>query len=322
MRILVATDGSRAAHRALDFVAGLAWAPGTSIRVIEVVETDTGVVPVRPLLGLAEGEADELESTALRRASATISACKRHLGGHDFEVEGGVLRGRPAGEIVNEARRFAADLIVLGSRGHGTIEAMLLGSVSAEVVARASVPVLVVRGSKPRLERVIVGWDASPAAHAAADLLKTWPAFERTTIRVLSVAEPGVAWWAGFPAPGAAEASAEYLAAADESRRVHVMMARELAEDLRLAGRAATDITTAGQPAAEIIDAAAEWPADLVVMGTHARHGLSSLLLGSVARNVVLHAGCSVLVTPVPAAVSDDQAGRELEPLGVAAPGR
>jgi len=312
MRILVATDGSPAAHKALDLVAGLGWPKGSTIRILEVIETEARAFGVWPVLGLAD--ADDLESRVLHHASATVSASERHLGGRDFAVEGRVTRGRPATEIVEEARRFGADLVVLGSRGHGTIEAMVLGSVSAEVVERARVPVLVVRGPEPRLEHVLVAWDHSPAARAAADLLGRWPVFGPASIRVLSVADLGAAWWAGFPPPGAAESGAAYLAAAEESRRAHVAMAHELAEELRVAGRTATGISSEGQPGAEIIDAAAEWPADLVVMGTHARHGLSRLLLGSVARNVVLHAGCSVLVAPAPTAVSHADAERELEP--------
>jgi nucleotide-binding universal stress UspA family protein len=318
MRILVATDESGAAHRALDFVAGLAWPAGTTIRIIEVVETDPPIYAVGSVAALAEG----LEVPSLRQAAATVSASERHLSGRDFAVEGSVLHGRRATEVIREARRFRADLIVLGSRGHGTIEAMLLGSVSAEIAEHANVPVLVVRGSKPRLEHVMVAWDQSPAARAAVELLKRWPAFGPTSIRVLSVNDLGAPWWAGFPTPGAAESSGLYLVAANDTRRARAAMARELADELRIAGHPATGISAEGQPAVRIIDAAAEWPADLVVMGTHARHGLSRLLLGSVARNVVLHAGCSVLVVPTQAAVSAAGAEAELEPAGVATAAR
>jgi hypothetical protein len=44
------------------------------------------------------------------------------------------------------------------------------------------------------------------------------------------------------------------------------------------------------------VDFAEEWDADLVIMGSHGRTGLARLLLGSVARNVLHHASCSVLV--------------------------
>jgi nucleotide-binding universal stress UspA family protein len=313
MRVLVAIDGSRDAHKALDLVGSLAWPTGTTIRILEVIEIESESFGGWPLVGLADSEV--LESRIAHHVSATVSAAERHLGGHGFAVEGGVIRGRPASAIVDDARRFGADLIVLGSRGHGTIEAMVLGSVSAEVIARSSVPVLVVRGSKPRLDRILVAWDESPAARAAAELIKTWPMFGSAGIRVLSVADVGPAWWAGFPPAGAAASGAAYAAAAEEARGLQVEEARALADELRAAGRSATEVCRDGRPAAEIMAAAGEWPADLIVMGTHARHGLSRFLLGSVARNVLLHADCSVLVVPNPAAVVRAGAGQTGEPL-------
>lgn len=51
-----------------------------------------------------------------------------------------------------------------------------------------------------------------------------------------------------------------------------------------------------GDPATEIVHAAREWPADVIVMGTHGRDGLSRLLQGSVAESVLRHAPCPVLV--------------------------
>lgn len=51
-----------------------------------------------------------------------------------------------------------------------------------------------------------------------------------------------------------------------------------------------------GKPAAEIVRAAKEWPADMIVIGSHARHGVQRALLGSVAEAVLRHAPCPVLV--------------------------
>ena len=69
-------------------------------------------------------------------------------------------------------------------------------------------------------------------------------------------------------------------------------MARRLQE----AGLKAVAARRDGDPAEQIVKAAAAWPADLVLVGTHGRTGLERLLMGSVARNVTLHAHCSVLV--------------------------
>ena len=70
----------------------------------------------------------------------------------------------------------------------------------------------------------------------------------------------------------------------------------EAAVRLRAAGLEVTAKVASGDPAHEILRAAAEVDADLVVMGTHGRTGLTRLLLGSVARNVILHTHASVLV--------------------------
>jgi nucleotide-binding universal stress UspA family protein len=51
-----------------------------------------------------------------------------------------------------------------------------------------------------------------------------------------------------------------------------------------------------GKPAAKVIDAARNWPADLIVMGTHGRNAFANVLLGSVAREVLHHAPCPVMV--------------------------
>jgi nucleotide-binding universal stress UspA family protein len=53
-----------------------------------------------------------------------------------------------------------------------------------------------------------------------------------------------------------------------------------------------------GKPPAEIVKEAKEWPADLIVIGSHGRRGIQRFLLGSVAEAVVRHAPCPVLVVP------------------------
>jgi nucleotide-binding universal stress UspA family protein len=105
------------------------------------------------------------------KADGTVHEARGRLTRPGLNVEAIVLRGRPATAIVDQARGMQADLVVVGSRGHGMIESMLLGSVSAEVIDHASAPVLVARGR--RIERVVLGWDGSSCASRAADLLRT-----------------------------------------------------------------------------------------------------------------------------------------------------
>jgi nucleotide-binding universal stress UspA family protein len=178
------------------------------------------------------------------------------------------------------------------------IETMLLGSVSAEVVDEAPMPVLVARGR--RLERVVLAWDGSTCAERAAGLLTAWPMFARSSVRVVSVADVEVPWWTGMAEPGAPDLAAIYLESAETARRLHDELATAMAERLRSHGLDAVADRREGDAATEILAAAREGAADLIVMGTHGRTGLARLILGSVARNVLQHAACSVLVLRAP----------------------
>jgi nucleotide-binding universal stress UspA family protein len=296
MQVLLATDGSESAVVALDLVASLPWPSGTTIRVIEVIETLDELFGA-PWPTVATVDPALLEADLRASARETLDQSRSRLTGPGLTIETAVLHGRPASVVVAEAQAARSDLIIVGSRGHGSIERMLLGSVSAEVVDHAPAPVLVARARA--VDRIVFGWDGSASAELAATTLR-WPIFAEMPIRVVSVAAGAVPWWTGLPAPGAMELMPLYLESADASRHEHERLANELAGELRDAGLAAEAEVRVGDPAAEILAAAAAVSADLIVVGTHGRTGISGLLLGSVARNVLGHALASVLVVREP----------------------
>ena len=293
MRILVAIDGSDSASLAVDLVADVAWPGGTTIRVVEAIETGAALFG-GPWPTLALVQADELEARLRLGANATVQEAQARLTRPGLAVESAVLHGRPAAAIVDDARRMAADLIVVGSRGHGTIEAMLLGSVSAEVIDHAMTPVLVARCR--RIDRVVLAWDGSTSASRAAELLRRWPIFARSSVRVLSVADIEVPWWSGFPETDSPELIPIYLDAVDASRSRHDLLASEMTVKLQAAGLTAEADRREGDAATEILAAAQAFKADLILLGTRGRTGVARLVLGSVARNVLHHASSSVLV--------------------------
>lgn len=83
---------------------------------------------------------------------------------------------------------------------------------------------------------------------------------------------------------------------ADEGNELRILVER-VAKQLRNAGFRAEPVLAKGDPRETIVTAAEQWPADLIVIGSHGRHGLRRLLLGSVAEFVARHAPCSVLIT-------------------------
>ena len=293
MRILIAIDGSEPAALGLDLVAGVSWPADTEVVVAQAVETGTGLFGgAWPSVTMVQP--DELEIAVEAQADQNVHRAAERLAASGLHVRPIVLRGRPATVVVDHARSLPADLVVVGSRGHGTIESMMLGSVSAEVVDHAHAPVLVTRSRQAK--RIVLAWDGSPSATRAADVVATWPMFTAADVQVVTVAHAGVPWWTGFPEPGSAEIMPMYVEATEAARMEHEALAGQMAAHLQSAGVTAVPELREGDAATEILTAASASNADLIVIGTHGRTGLSRLILGSVARNVLQHARCSVLV--------------------------
>ena len=199
MRVLVAIDGSEPAALGVDLVANVAWPGGTEILVAEAVETGAGLFG-GPWPALANVQADRIEAEIRAEAERTVHRARERLARPGLTVQAAVLRGRAATAIVDRAGRMPADLIVVGSRGQGTIASMLLGSVSAELVDHSPAPVLVARGDDTT--RVVLAWDGSSCASRAADLVCTSPIFAGSAVRVVSVADVEIPWWTGCPVDG------------------------------------------------------------------------------------------------------------------------
>ena len=142
---------------------------------------------------------------------------------------------------------------------------------------------------------VLIGIDDSTFSRAAIEHVKTmtWPA--GTKFHVLSASAPV------FVGPGEAAAPGAIAEIIEQQERFHRDLADKAAASLRAAGFQATAKMVPADPRGALVDAAKNLPADLVVVGSHGRSGLTKLLLGSVATHVVTHAPCSVLVVKHPA---------------------
>ena len=195
---------------------------------------------------------------------------------------------------MDEAASFRADLVVLGSRGHGAIATMVLGSTASEVVDHAPCPVLVARSNS--LGSIAFADDGSPTARTAEGVFSAWPIFAGRHVDVLTVAETAVPVAAGFVSGLYDQVVASYARSVDEAIAEVSKESATAAQRLQEAGFDAVPVVLEGQPAGEIVRFAAERGTGTVVMGTRGHTGLTRLVLGSVARNVLLHAPCSVLV--------------------------
>jgi nucleotide-binding universal stress UspA family protein len=295
MRILLAIDGSVSGDRATELVSTLALPDGSLVRIVSVQQPYVDVLSLAwATAGEGGRELETEEQTDARHRHEAVERAERVLQRPGTTIEGFLLRGRPASAIVDEAEAMEADLVVLGSRGHGTIATMLLGSTASEVVDHAPCPVLVARGSS--MGNIAFADDGSAQARNAELMLGRWPIFAGHPVSVITVAEVAVPVAAGFT-PGLYDQVLEsYTRSVDEAREEVREEAETAAGRLAAAGLSAEAVTLEGDPAAELVRFATERHTGTIVMGTRGHTGLARLLLGSVARNVLLHAPCSVLI--------------------------
>lgn len=145
MKILLAIDGSPHSHAALVEFATRPWPNGTEVQILTVVHSS---IPLFFDLAFVAAAA-HMEQTLDRRREAPVlveaAASIIRETYPNISVTTKIIEGIPKDAIVEEARDWGADLIVLGSRGYGRVRRVVLGSVAAAVVANAPCSVQVVR---------------------------------------------------------------------------------------------------------------------------------------------------------------------------------
>jgi nucleotide-binding universal stress UspA family protein len=183
----------------------------------------------------------------------------------------------PAAQVLCELSR-TAEMVVVGSRGHGELPGLRLGSVSWQVAGHADGRVVVVRGRWRPVNQapgpVVVGVDGSPASRAAVSF-----AFEEAALRDVQL----VALCALADAPGVLggvrglEEDFDKLIEAEEKEHPEVTVIRQVA---------------VGAPRAPLLAAASG--AQMLIVGCRGRGGVEGMSLGSVAVSVLHHSPCPV----------------------------
>ena len=143
IRVLIGTDGSAEAEAALNEVCRRSWPPGTEVRVLAVQEVLIPANAERIAIGERIYEKINEDEYLRMKQVAKDSAEKLHLA--SLAASPIVQEGDPKEILVREARDWNASTILVGARGLGRVEGLLLGSVSSAAVAHASCTVEVVR---------------------------------------------------------------------------------------------------------------------------------------------------------------------------------
>jgi nucleotide-binding universal stress UspA family protein len=280
--VTVGFDGSRCARRALDWAsAELAGRRGT-VRVVACysvpVTAEPWYVPAQIDLGPVADEARRLACSAADALGRTHPSVR-------FETVAAL--GPASDQLVAEAA--GSDLLVVGTHGHGPLDAWRLGSVSHRVVRHATCPVAVVpdREPGPTRGRVVVGVDSSPSAAAAL----AWACDEADDrddeLLVVHAWDYPYATELGSP-------TARDLTQVDAALQLEAAV--RTARDRRRGP--VEDRLVQGRTAFQLIEEARD--ADLVVVGSRGRGAVRSLLFGSVAQEVSARASCPTVIVNAP----------------------
>ncbi len=276
-RIVAAVDASEPARRAAERALSLAGRSEAETTFVHAY--DSGPAAAATIVG-----ANMILEQNRRVGEDAMKALVAELGAPGVHTTARLGSDIP-GTICDAARELEADLVVLGTIGRTGVSRFFLGSVAENVVRRAHCPVWVERPSEPVLrevERIVVCTDLSPSSEAGLWLAAALASTLGCVVELVYALET------------------PYRGLAIDVRRELTAQLRQQLTVLasKHFGDSAPRVTIV--EGANVVDGitahASRTSADLLVLASHGRTGLSRVLMGSVAERVTRFAPCSVLV--------------------------
>ena len=294
MKILMAVDGSPASLDAVS-LAGRLLDP--AFDEVAIYFSPAELQRRMPWgAALVEGASEALFEEATKRLPATMAR----------KVEVIVSTKSAAVGIIESAAGWSADLVVVGARGSGSLERLMLGSVSRAVVHGTHLPVLVVRSLPPaeRALRVLACFHAASAAAVAGTLGKMhWPAgTQGETIGVTEslLAGPLPAWLEKrVRDPDTAAIANAWQQEHDDELVALKTRLQEFQRTLPAAFGHAEPVVAQGNPGEQINARTKADGVDMVAIGRTPSDALTRWVLGSTSEAVLTHSHASVLLVPV-----------------------
>jgi len=274
-RILAATDGSPAARAALKTAVAFPWPEPSSAR---------GVVA----LGGWSTRLGAVRAAAVRALYAEVDPAQRLLARRWPGAWVVALHESPADAILSEARRFGAQALAVGWRGHGALHRLIAGSVSRELAARSRIPVLVARHVVAPVRRIVIAFDGSAGGRRALRFAARLEPSRGARAVLASVVPP-----LALPPAAPRFAEVQRRQAKDAERRT----AAAAAQLERAGWRSSVDVRI-GAPLETLLEIAGEREGSVLVLGARGTSGLKRLLLGSVAEGALNHSRVPVLIVP------------------------
>lgn len=280
MRVMIAYDGTDYAAAAIDDLRRAGLAHATKVIIVSVVDALASNPPISEF---------DLQSLASRRVEAVLSKVNFHRKSiireaeesaakavkrlraqfPEWEIAGEVLQGTPAVELLQKAREWNADLIVVGSHGRGAIGRFFLGSVSKKIAEEAICSVRIARRNFKKDSaaptKIIVGANSLQDVEQVVREVGRYALSNQTEVRLIKV-DDGVS-------AGRVSVVYPYAAAIIE----------QSVDELRAAGLAVSIDIKSGDLKTILLEEAENWEADsifVVADGANDESGLSRTAAG------------------------------------------
>jgi len=267
-RFLVTSDGSEYSAGAVREALRMAQKCGARVRVISVIAGGNAEL-------YAMGE--QLLARELESARGHLDLIQQQAAEQGVACETEVVQaGQIYQEIVSQATRMNADLIIMGRRGRRGLARLMLGDVTAQVIGHAPCSVLVVpRAAEVTGRHFLVATDGSRFGDSAAATASSLAKLCKTPVTVISMTLPSHS---------------------EQRREEARQTVNRISSFLTQEGLQTDGQVLEGRPDMLIVDTAAAKQADLIVVGSHGRTGIERVLLGSTTERVLNQASSAVLV--------------------------
>ena len=270
-RILVPCDFSPQAMSAVRMAAEIATQSGSSLYILNVIEVplmhDSMLMPT---LSFEEETMNELRTNA----TAQFDKIKAEHSAIPLVTE--VLYGGPSAVIAEYIRDKQIELVVMGTKGASGLKELLIGSTAEKIVRSATCPVITVRVdvSPKAIRNIVVPNSLEPEQEVLVTKLKQLQQMLKATLHIV---------WINTPANFTPD-------------NITTVRLKDFAQRYMLTNYT-LNIYNDIEEKTGVINFARHKEADMIAMGTHARKGISHLLVGSIAEDVVNHVQIPIWTT-------------------------
>ena len=293
-KVVVGVDGSDQSQAALEWASAEAVRRGVSLHIVHALGM--------PLIVSAYGGPERFQPTSeiSGQANSVVTSAREKAAELQPSLKIETVTALEEAPLALIRQSHPHDLIVVGSRGLGSVAALFVGSVSVRVAAQAPCPVVVVpsengKPTRTKLDRVVVGVDDSKNARRALGLAVGLAAETEGELVVVN------SWEVPFPYDPVAMTSAGYQPQDDVFEKQSEALVAELLADVMDDQREDVNVEvsvvrTQSNPVSALLEASTE--ADAIVVGSRGRGSVRGLLLGSVSQGILHRSKIPVVVLP------------------------